>query len=265
MVVTANAIYVRYDGGHVYVDRSGSSRKRELFLSLTNVSDRDRAAGIGARYLAANNSERTTYADAGFIRSSDQLPSELRPGDAISGEIIQSVSSTMVGDGDVQVAVETADAASDVVRSIERQIDRLGRGVPSEYARPDWKRQEQGGGTSTTPPGFTQSGELTPSFSTAWRAPRPFHCSFLEATLDLPGTTYTEAWIIRGVGSGPPPEVLASEGWERVARVIIPAGETMGIAVVNRGFAVGESVVMVLHRAGTGAQGLQVAVRGATP
>lgn len=265
MVVTiANACYVRFEGGHVYVDRSNGAQRREVFLEISGISDRDRAAGIGARWLAALGKSRTTDAYAGTIRAESQVPgAAIRPGDKIDGHMVMSLSSQLVDDGDVKVVPELGDPADDVLHGIQRGLARASKGVRSEYGKPSVKRQNTGTGTDTTPPTLSQSGEVEVTSiggddgegSPVWRAPRPIQYTFLEVELEKAGTSTTSVRLCVPNGSL----------WLAVASADLVAGEKYIVVTVNRSFPIGSQLVHVVSRAGTGAEGLTVTPRCVLP
>lgn len=248
-----NAALVRYQGGHIYVDRSGSARPREVYIEMGGVTDREVATEIATSVLNLYRSANVTTAVAGPVRTSIQVPGvTYQLGDRVpGGAMIRSYTVALEGDGLVSVTPEFDDPLEIRAAAINRQLQRAASGIRSEYARPNITPVDTGQGTDTTPPEFSVSGAVTSSLSPAWRAPRPWWCSWLDVQLALAGSSATRVALLREVGST----------WVGVAAATIGAGSKRGLAVVNEGWRTGERLVLVVEASGGGSD-LTATLRG---
>lgn len=253
MTITYNAALVRWQGGHLYVDRSGSARQRELYIEMGGVADEDTARGIANQILGLYREARRTLAVQGQVRTVQQIPTVgYQLADRMTGAMLRSYTVSLDGDGLVAVTPEVDDPLQIRLAAINRQLQRAAAGAKSEYARPNIVSQDTSSGTDTEPPEFSLSGALTPGFSPAWRAGRPWWCSWLDVNLVAPGATATRVDVIREAGPS----------WSTVATATIPAGLSRGLAVVNEGWAAGQRLVIVCRTAGAGASDLTATLRG---
>ena len=253
MTAQYNAALVRYQGGHLYVDRSGSARQREVYVEMGGVSDADVAERIARTILDLYRAERVTSATSGQIRRMDQVPGvQFQLADKVDGAMVRSYTVALEGDGLVSVTPELDDPLEIRAAAINRQLQRAASGIHSEYARPNITPADSGAGTDTTPPEFSQSDAVAVSISPAWRAPRPWWCAWLDVQLGTAGSTPTTVLLAREVGST----------WVTVATATLAAGTRRAIAVVDQGWQTGERLVVGTKVAGTGAKDLTATLRG---
>lgn len=253
MTILRNAVLARYQGGHIYVDRSGGSNRREAFLDLGGIVHEETARGLCNRLLDQYATQRRTVAMEGPILAGDDAPGPAYTiGDRIAGDLITSVTVSL-GDDGLATSVPTLNDEWDAnMRALERQIARAGAGLVSEYARPTINRPDTGESTDTSPPEFSLDGPVTVTFSPAWRAIRPWWGAWLDVGVEVPGSTATRVVVARPNGSL----------WLAVADAVIPAGERRGLGRINRGWAVGQRLVLIVTTAGVGAAKLTASLRG---
>lgn len=251
-----NAALVRYQAGHVYVDRSGSDRPREVYLEMGGISDRSVALEIAGSVLDLYREANETTVYAGQVRDADQVPgtTTYQLGDTMGGAMVRGLAISLVGDGLVGIAPETDDPIEVRQAAINRQLQRAASGIRSEYAKPNIVDPDTGSGTDTTPPEFSLSGAISATFSPAWRAVRPWWCAWLDVQLRVPGSTGTRCYVLRSTTVAP--------GWEIVGEAVVNAGDTRGIGVVNRGWSAGQRLVVTVNDAGAGAADLTATLRG---
>lgn len=248
-----NAALVRYQGGHIYLDLSGAEKPRELYIEMGGVPERSVALSLTRRILALYQETNTTVAIQGEVRTTVQIPGVgYQLGDFIAGQMIRSYSIDLSGDGLVQVTPELDDRLARRQEILNRQVQRAGAGMQSEYGKPNIVGQEKGSGTDTTPSEFSLSGAITATFSEAWRAPRPYWMAWLDVQLVTAGTSATKVGVYREVGPG----------WVLVASAVIATGATRGLGIVNAGWDAGERLVLGVSVAGTGAADLTATPRG---
>jgi hypothetical protein len=250
MTTVYNAVLVRYANGHTYVDRSNGAGLRELYIEMGGVQDEDRARSYGAQFLALSRDEITTVADQGQVRATDQIPGlAFGLADHIDGDMVVSVTSSLVGDGDAQVTLELGDARRIRLEALNRQLQRACSGMRSEFSAPARTGQEQGSGTDTTPPMWSQSGAIhTTALSPPWVASRPFHASWLELAAETAGSEPSRVTILRN-------GVVAGDAW-------LGAGDKRSVTIINRGWQTGDNMLLWLRVVGDGIEGLSAAVRG---
>lgn len=253
MTGTYNAALIRFQGGHVYLDRSGTARPREVYIEMGGIKHVETATAIGDEILALYRAERITEGIAGQVRTAVQVPTVgYQLGDTMAGSRLTSYAVSMEGDGLVSVVPEVGDPVEIRQAQIDRKLARAGSGMRSEYAKPNIVDPAQGAGTDTTPPEFSVSGEVVPSLSPAWRATRPWWCAWLDVQLVTAGSVPTKVQLLRGVGSG----------WVEVAWVGVAAGATRGIVAVNEGWPAGGRLVLTCQSSGGGAADLTATLRG---
>jgi hypothetical protein len=248
MTTVVNALLVRYAGGHVYVDRSDGHVRREQYVEMAGVRDRDHAIALGREVLALSASSRTTDARQGDVRSIDQLPGVgYRLADTIDGELLAGITLTLSGE-EVTIVHEVNDSLKTRQDAMARRLARAASGVTGEYAAPVINRQDTGTGVDTTPPAFSLS-QVQLSFSPAWRVPRPFHLSWLEVVLTNPLTSATRVAVT--IDSRP------------TTSVTVDAGDDRAVGVIDLSLATGSQVIMICPLAGSGVAGLTATLRGA--
>lgn len=249
MTVVWNAVLVRFAGGHTYVDRSNGAGRRELYLEMGGVVDEQNARELGAQFLALSRDEIRTLAQQGMVRSIDQVPGlAIDLADTISGDPVQSIASTLSGDGDVQVTVELGDARKLRLEAFARQLQRAGSGMRSEYSAPKVDGQAQGSGTDSSPPEWSQSGEAVISFSAPWHPGRPFQMGWLDLSCTTAGGS-TQVRVVRNRRT--------------IATCTLPAGRRRATPVIDALFPTGSELVLVCQVAGAGVEGLSAIPRGA--
>lgn len=250
MTVVFNAVLVRYAGGYTYVDRSHGAGRRELFLQMGGVVDEQLARQLGAQFLALSRDEIATVVQQGHVRSIGEVPGiGVELGDKIGANMVVSVTSSLALDGDAQVTLELGDARRARIEALNRQLQRAGSGMKSEYSAPAIKDQAQGSGTDTTPPGFSQSGDIVPAISAPWVAPRGYHLSWLEMACAIPGALGSKVEVYRNR--------------VKVGEAVLPAGRLRSVTTINRGWRTGDELVLYLSVQGIGTQDLSVTPRGA--
>lgn len=249
MTTVYNAVLVRYANGHTYVDRSAGAGRRELYLEMGGITDEDLARSLGVQFLALSRDELTSVAEQGTVRATDQIPGlAFGLADHIGGDLVQSVTSSLSGDGDAMVTLELGDARRIRLDALNRQLQRAGAGMRSEFSAPQRSTQEQGAGTDTTPPMWSQSGLAVETISPPWYAPRPFHASWLELGAEKAGTTPSRVAIMRGDSV--------------VGTATLGASDERSVTIIDRGWQSGDRMVLWCQVAGDGVEGLSAAVRG---
>lgn len=249
-----NAILIRYDGGHVYLDRSGSAATREVYAELGQIADRDLVEQFGNRLLDSAAATRTSDAIEGTVLTDDQVPTlGYNLGDLVDGRRLHAYTATLTPEGYASIVPELDDPWDLRDAALARRIARSSPGLTTEYARPAITRQNKGGSTDTTPPEFSLDGPLTVSSSPAWRATRPWWCAWLDVNIETPGTTQTRVAVARPTSSGT---------WLSIATAVVPAGQRRGLARVNQGWTPGQRLIMVIPEAGDGAAKLTASLRG---
>lgn len=248
-MIVVNCLLIRYATGHVYVDRADGHRRREQYVELDGVRDRDHARAIGLEILALAKSSRLTDVREGDVRQIDQLPGiGFQLGDKIDGAMLSAITVRMVRDGDVQVIHEVDDPIKSKQEAMARRLQRAASGITGEFAAPVINRQSEGTSTDTTPPPFSQD-QVAPTVSKPWRVPRPFHCSWIEVELDRALlSTHKVAVVVDG---------------HSVGSVIVAAGDRRAVGIVNRSWPTGTRVQIAVPLPGTGTGGQTVTLRGA--
>lgn len=249
MIIT-NCLLIRYRYGHVYVDRADGHARREQYVEMTGVRDRDHAAAIGREILALAAASRVTDARSGEVREIDQVPGiGYRLGDTIDGDLLAGVTVQLTGDGAVSIVHELNDSTLTRQAAMERRLARAAAGITGEWAAPNVDRQPEGTATDTTPPAFSLE-QVAVAISPPWRVPRPFHLSWLEVQLDGPLLSRTRViTVVNGSSVGSP--------------AALNAGDLRAVSVVNRSLHTGAVVQLVCTHAGAGTAGLTAALRGA--
>jgi hypothetical protein len=248
MTTVYNAVLVRYANGHTYVDRSNGAGRRELYIEMGGITDEDQARSLGAQFLALSRDEITTVAEQGIVRATDQIPGlAFGLADHIDGDMVQSVTSSLDGDGDAMVTMELGDSRRIRLEALNRQMQRAGAGMRSEFSAPARTEQDQGAGTDTTPPMWSQSGEAIVTISPPWYAPRPFHASWLELGAEEVGDLCRVA-IMRN-------DTV-------VGTATLGNGDKRSVTIIDRGWQTGDRMVLWCQVAGDGVEGLSAAVRG---
>lgn len=243
-----NTVLGRYEGGHVYVDRSGSEPQRELYVELGGVEDRNTAIGLCERIISERRTPGHAVVYGGYFEEPQHLPTQgFSLGDKVGGQMVLSYTLRSDDDG-TAVLPEFVRPVDQRLAALDRQIARAGAGLTSEYARPSIQPADTGTGTDTTPPEFSQD-DVVVGDSPAWRATRPYWCCWFDVNIENPGFSSTVV-------------ALSIPGGPDVAVVTLLGGGGRGIARVNRGWKVGERMICRTITAGAGAKGLTASVRG---
>lgn len=257
-----NCILARYEGGHIYVDKSNGAPKRETYINMLAVKERNVATSLALEILEIANRTYQSEASDGVVKAQSQIPYvgwslKRRLGGTGENKMVTGFTATQTDDGFASVTLELDDPLRVGAASLLRKIERISRGAASEYGTPHIHEQTRGGSTDSTPPGFSISGLLTQSserVSPLWVAPRGFWCSWLQVQLRVPGTTRTRVAVARRSQDSP---------WSTsVASVILPPGIYNGIVVVNQGWSAGEGLYLAVPEVGNAATDLSVALRG---
>lgn len=257
MTVTANAAFVRYETGYVYLNYAPpGTRAKEVFLELGGVYDRSTAIGIANEMIRVNGTDRETVALSGVVYDPSQIPEvAYRIGDKMDGKMILGLSMKQADEGYFQVTPELNEPIAVREASLERRIARFSSGITPEFGRPTIEIQETGRATDSTPPPFSQDGAVIVSLSPPWECPRPFHISWLEASLGVSGSTATVCILyVSTTGSG--------FDYEPFGTVTVAEGETRGIEFNNRHIEAGWRVAVACDEAGANAQKLTISLRG---
>lgn len=248
-----NCALIRYEGGHLYLDRADGHRRRELYIELGGVKDADVALGFARRILANAATVYRSDAIEGTIATRDHVPTVgYGLGDLLAGKRLHGYTVSLTDEG-TSVVPELDDPWDLAEAALARRIKRTASGIVSEYSRPNITRPDTGKGTDSEPPDFSQDGPVAPTLSPPWTAERPYWCAWLHLKLAVPGTTPTSV----GVG-----RLLPGPSIAVVAVATIPAGEREGLARVNAGWNVGEDLIVGVRSAGAGAQKLTASLRG---
>lgn len=248
MTIVYNAVLIRFANGHTYVDRSNGAGRRELYLEMGGIEDEQLARQLGAQFLALSRDEITTVVQQGQVRAIDEVPGlALSLADTIDDRMVQSLASSITGDGDAQVTVELGDARKQRIDALTRQLQRAASGMRSEFSAPAIDGQDQGQGTDTTPPAFSQSGAATVTFSPPWIAPRPYHMAHLELAATIPGGA-SKIRVMRN-------RIYVGEG-------VLPTGDLRAVRIIDRGWNTGDEMILVCSVAGAGVSDLSATPRG---
>lgn len=255
------AALVRWEHGHLYIDRTPpGERRREVYLEMGSVSDREVAEDVANELLTIHAGLRTTFGLACQVRRDEQVPGVVWGlGDRMTDDgdpigLVQSYTVTLVGDGLVEVTPELGDPVAVRLAGIARRLQRISSGASSEYARPNITDTTTAHGTDTTPPEFSLSGTVTESLAPAWRATRPWWCSWLDVQMRLPDVTApTVVQLLRETASG---------AWGIQATAVVPAGAKRGLVVVNRGWTRGQRLTMAVTSTGGFGEDLTASLRG---
>lgn len=252
---TANCALVRYDGGHTYVDRADGHARREVYLELKGVRDLDHARDIAVEVIRHHQQTRETFALRGGVYEAAQIPTTgYGLGDSMDGSPILSLSISGDDLGQPTVVPALGDTYGIWEEAMDRRIARWASGAASEWGAPTTNQQDQGKGSDASPPDISQSGTVEATLSTPWVVPRPFHVSWLEATLRVPGATPTRVRLY----------ATDLDGITRpVAGATLAAGDDRAVVVVNRGFPAKWKLILGVDLAGASAQDLSAALRGA--
>lgn len=261
-----NAILARYQGGHIYVDRSGDDPARELYLALDNIRDEDTATALANKYLDAYAALRVSDAIEGMVLDLDQVPvAGYTLGDQLGGKRLNAYTATLVtsgaGEGLTSVVPEFDDPFDSAIATLNRQIARAGAGLTSEYARPVITTQATGADTDAEPPEFSLSGPVVTGISPLWRAKRPWWGAWLDVSVEVadpvaPLTVVLGRFTAAGE-TGPSPATLIA-----VAAVTLAPGKTRGLARINEGWRQGRSLLMAVTSSAGTAQNLTASLRG---
>lgn len=256
----ANALLIRYGGGHLYLDRSGPDRRRELYLEVGTIADRATAAGLGGRLLDLYEEARTTIGIEGPVLNLTHVPGYgFRLGDTIDGDLVTGYTATLQADGYAMVVPELGAAWAERLAALDRQIKRLGTGIVAEYAKPNIANPNgDGAGVDQTPPEFVVDGEVSPTFSPVWTAPRPWWCAALEVVVLSPSTL--GPCRVRLLRLDRPDSVAIPA---TIATATLGVGQRRALVRVNDGWAAGEGLVVTVPTAGAGVTKLTATLHGA--
>lgn len=252
---TANCALVRYEGGHLYVDRADGHSRREVYVELKGVRDRDHAHDIATEILQHHEEHRESLSIAGTVRSAVQIPtSGYALGDMMDGKVIVSLDITSDDIGEAKVIPTLGDPYDIWVENMNRRIARWASGSVSEWGSPVTSSQAQGTGTDTTPPEFSLSGAVVPTLSPAWTVPRPYQASWLAVNLRVPGASATRVRLYATDLNGTTSTVTTAT---------VAAGDDKVVVQVNRCYPAKWKLTLGCDLAGTGAQDLTASLRGA--
>lgn len=252
---TWNAVLIRYAGGHTYVDRAAGATRRELYIEMQQVTDRQQARELGAQFLAITAEVSTTTAVQGLVRSIDSVPGAgFQLMDKVGGETLQGMAFTLTPTGGAQVNLELGDARQAKLDALARQVQRAGTGTTSELAAPRTSSPVQGSGSDSYPPPFSCNGDkLTTRMSPPWPCPRPFMLSWLEAEVREAGWGSTRGIVVREPRTGAN-ELLGS--------VTIKGGDKRAVAVIGKMVMPGDVIYMGFPTEG-GVKDATLTMRGA--
>lgn len=255
----ANCLLIRYAGGLIYLDHHGADRRRETYLELGNIADRDTAIALGNRLLTLHAEHLTTVTVEGPALDDATSPgSGYALGDTLDGHLLTGYTITLANDGMATVVPELGDAYDARLSILDRQITRLNAGNPTEYARPAIN-YPRGAGTDTNPPEFSQDQTVVVSIAPLWRAPRPWWGAWLDVSLGTPGVGPTRVTVARyNAVSGPGPTF----DFVAVATATFGAGQRRALARINQGWAAGDALLMAVTAADGVASSLTATLRG---
>lgn len=244
MPTVYNAVLVRYFGGHIDIDRSGSGARLELYLEAGGVRDRDAAKAIGTQFLKLSASSFSTVAEQGEVRSIDGVPgASFDMLDHVAGELLQGATFTLTGSGGATVTLERGDARRAKLDGIARTVARAGAGVTKEYGIPKEGTQPQGGPEPSMPPPFSYGGDdLDPRLSMPWPCPKPLMISWLEVTVKPGGAGWADT-VVQVLKA---PKVIIGSGTTVLGSATLKAGDTKVVLPIGKQLKVGEHLLMAL-------------------
>lgn len=252
---TANCALVRYEGGHLYVDRADGHSRREVYVELKGVRDRDHAHAVATEILQHHEEHRESLSIQGSVQTAAQIPtSGYALGDKMDGKVIVSLDVTSNELGVARVIPTLGDPYAIWEEAMNRRIARWASGSVSEWGAPVTSSQTQGTGTDTTPPEFSLSGAVTTTLSPAWTVPRPFQVSWLSAGLRVPGASATRVRLYTTDTNG---------STTTVGTATIAPGDDKVVVTIDRCFPAKWKLILGCDLAGTGAQDLTASLRGA--
>ncbi len=250
---TVNCLLLRYDGGHVYIDRSGSDLRSERYVEMKGFRDRDHAIAVGEQILDNAADGRLRVTQSGPVRSSFQVPgSNFRLGDAFDGDIVTSFTITQDNDGNLTVTPELLSSFEAKGAAMDRRLARAAAGVTGENAAPVIDRQETGSSIDSTPPEWSQS-SVEVATSPAWTATRPYWLSWLEVTVE--GGAATTVVVGR--------RRKGTSAWHDLGSATVSSSNERVVTKIHEGFRVGDQMRMSTILAGSGAANLSASPRGA--
>lgn len=248
-----NALLIRYEGGHAYLDRADGHVRREAYLELGGVIDRDVALAYGLEYVRQWAGPRYSDAIEGTVLAADQVPTVgYNLGDLVGGKRLRAYTASLTGEGVTSIVPELDEPFDIADAALARRIARAGAGLVSEYARPNVNRQETGEGTDSAPPEFSIDGPVVSTLSPAWTAARPWWGAWLDVNIELPGASPTRVVVARNAGGL----------WRAVADCTVGTGNNRGLGRINAGWAIGERLAIIVPTPGLGAQKLTATLRG---
>lgn len=224
---TWNAVLIRYAGGHTYVDRANGGVRRETYIEMQQVTDRQQARELGAQFLAIMGESSSTTAAQGVTRSFEPVPGAgFRLLDTVGGELVNGMGFTLTADGGAQVNLELGDQRQQRLDALARQVQRSGLGTTSELAAPRTNSPAQGGGSDSFPPPFSHNGDrMTSKLSPPWPCPRPFMLSWIELEVKEAGWASSRAIVVMDPKSGPN---------RQLGSVTLPGGDKRAVAKVGK-------------------------------
>lgn len=260
MTTIYNAVLIKYAGGHTYVDRAGGGPRRELYIEMGTITDRQQARELGAQFLALSRDSFEDEAVSAQFRPIDVVSgSEFQMGDSVLGARVNGATYTLTEDGGATASMDLGDRRRIRLDALNRQLQRAGAGMSTEFGAPAPASATTGGGDNSLPPPFSQSGDtLQERTSPPWPVPRPFRLSWVHLEVDEAGWLDTRVRVLRrrrGVNGG---------NATVLANVTLPAGDFVKVQAVGLDFAAGDRLLYRLVQDG-GAKELSVKSVGAFP
>lgn len=157
MFAVADCILIRWADGYCCVPAEAGGKER--YLEIRGIVTRDDAVKLGQELLDAYKTQRTSTAVTGHVWNSSQQPGTgFYLGDKLDGELVQSITIDIDGDGATVVTPELGDALAVRLEALNRKLARMATPVQSEWASPT-PRPRTSRQVDTTVPSFTFRGQ----------------------------------------------------------------------------------------------------------
>jgi len=252
---TWNAVLIRYAGGHTYVDRANGGVRRETYIEMAQVTDRQQARQLGAQFLAIMGESSTTTTAQGVTRSFEAVPGAgFRLLDKVGGALVNGMGFTLTDSGGAQVNLELGDQRQQALDALARQVQRAGLGTTSEMAAPRTNTPAEGGGSDSMPPPFSHSGDrMSTRLSPPWPCPSPFMLSWIELEVKSAGWASTRAIVVMEPKTGPNVQL---------GSVTLDGGDKRAVATIGKMVMPGQMLYFGFSREG-GVKDATLTPRGA--
>lgn len=148
-----DTVLIRWADGFVAVPENAGGRER--YIEVRGITNRDAAITLGEAVLDAYKGQRGTTGVTGHVHNGAQQPgSGFYVGDKMDGQIVQSISIGIDGEGYTVVTPELGDPLRARLDELDRRIARAGTAVQSEWASP-YPEVKTAKPVDTTIPEFT--------------------------------------------------------------------------------------------------------------